>query len=147
MQKVLLAELPAFVREVLKSLDSARDKSRATLVALRGDLGAGKTTFVQALAKELGIEETVQSPTYVLMKRFDISNHPRFKRLIHIDLYRLERPEEFGALKPEEFLHDPHNLICIEWPERAEALLPTPDLMLTFSSEGAGAGERFIEIV
>lgn len=141
-----MADLEVFAREILKSLDFARDKSRATLIALRGDLGAGKTTFVQALAKELGVGQTVQSPTYVLMRSYPIA-YKNFTRLVHIDLYRLEKPEEFVALTPEEFLGDPKNLICVEWPERVGEALPKPDLTVRFSSEGAAENERYIEVV
>ncbi len=114
-------------------------------VALSGDLGAGKTTFVQALARALGIAETVQSPTYVLMKSYPIA-YRQFTTLIHIDAYRLEKPEEFAALRPEIFLADPTNLVCIEWPEKVGEALPKPDLLLKFSSEGAEEGERYISI-
>ena len=102
MEKVPLENLHTLARETLKklSLATARDE-RATIVALSGDLGAGKTTFVQALAKELGVDTTVQSPTYVLMKSYSLPEglNPwgakrRFKRLIHIDAYRLENPSE-----------------------------------------------------
>lgn len=141
-----MADLEVFAREILKSLDFARDKSRATLIALRGDLGAGKTTFVQALAKELGVGQTVQSPTYVLMRSYPIA-YKNFTRLVHIDLYRLEKPEEFVALTPEEFLGDAKNLICVEWPERVGEALPKPDLTVRFSSEGAAENERYIEVV
>lgn len=145
MQKVLLAELGAFAQEALKSLDSARDTSRAALIVLRGDLGAGKTTFVQALAKELGVKDTVQSPTYVLMKSYPIA-YKNFTRLVHIDLYRLEKPEEITALQLENYLNDPGALVCIEWPERADNLLPKSDLTIKFSSRSAGEGERYIEV-
>lgn len=118
---------------------------QAFLIALRGDLGAGKTTFTQVLAKELGITEAIQSPTYVLMKSYPIS-FGRFTKLIHIDAYRLDKPEEFSALKPESFLSDPQNLIVIEWPERVEGVLPKPDMLLNFSHEGEDH-ERNIEIV
>ncbi|KKW32902.1 MAG: hypothetical protein UY78_C0025G0006 [Parcubacteria group bacterium GW2011_GWA1_53_13] len=143
MQKVALIELPEFVKRILQSLDHARDK--ATIVALRGDLGAGKTTFTQALARELGITGTVQSPTYVLMKKYEIKKVSPFKTLVHIDAYRLEKPEEFAALNPEQFLNDPPCLVVVEWPERLGTALPQPALTLNFSSEGAAEGERFIE--
>lgn len=112
-----------------------RSGHQATIIALRGDLGAGKTTFTQALARELGITDVVQSPTYVLMKSYPI-NFKQFKNLIHIDAYRLDKPEEFSALKPETFLNNPENLIVIEWPERVEGHLPTPDILLNFSHVG-----------
>ena len=143
MQKVALIELPEFVKRILQSLDHARDK--ATIVALRGDLGAGKTPSSQALARELGIEATVQSPTYVLMKKYEIKKVSPFKTLVHIDAYRLEKPEEFAALNPEQFLNDPPCLVVVEWPERLGTALPQPALTLNFSSEGAAEGERFIE--
>lgn len=147
--------LPAFARRVLNllSLASARDESHATLVALRGNLGAGKTTFMQALAKELGVEGVVQSPTYVLMKSYPIS-FGVFTKLIHIDAYRLNSPEEFQTLKPEDFLNNPQNLVCVEWPERVAGALPAPDLVLQFSSdapegasEGANPEVRYIKVV
>jgi len=147
MEKILLKELNVFAKRVLERVVLLPQKAEpATVIALRGDLGAGKTTFVQALARELGIEETIQSPTYVLMKSYPIS-YAQFTKLIHIDAYRLENAKEFAALKPEQFLNDPQTLICIEWPERVEGALPTPDRTINFSSEGAREGERFVEVV
>jgi len=143
METILLTELSALAQRVLAQLP--HKTSGATLIALVGELGAGKTTFVQALARELGVKEAVQSPTYVLMKRYGISNHPQFKTLVHIDAYRLEKAEEFAALKPEEFLNDPRALVCIEWPERVRGALPAPDAVLTFSAEGASEKERHID--
>ncbi|MDO8548473.1 MAG: tRNA (adenosine(37)-N6)-threonylcarbamoyltransferase complex ATPase subunit type 1 TsaE [bacterium] len=141
--KVLLNELSTIVKKVLAALPQGG--TRASIITLQGELGAGKTTFVQALAKELGVIDIVQSPTYVLMKKYQIS-HPRFKTLIHIDAYRLNNAQEFAALEPEQFLNDPNNLVCIEWPERVEGALPKPDLTIKFSSEGASEAERFIEV-
>ncbi|HWB33747.1 MAG TPA: tRNA (adenosine(37)-N6)-threonylcarbamoyltransferase complex ATPase subunit type 1 TsaE [Candidatus Paceibacterota bacterium] len=135
-------QLADVANEVLARLPHT---GRAAVVALRGDLGAGKTTFTQALAKEVGVDEVVQSPTYVLMKKY-VTRHPHFTTLIHIDAYRLDKPEQFSALRPEEFMADPHALVCIEWPERVEGMLPKPDMVLRFSAEGAPEGERYISI-
>lgn len=146
MRKVLLADLGAFAREVLGSLSPTAGVSRATLLILSGDLGAGKTTFVQVLAKALGVKETVQSPTYVLMKSYPIA-YKNFTRLVHIDLYRLEKPEELSTLRLEDYLNDQKALVCIEWPERAGNLLPKPDITIKFSSRSAGEGERYIEMI
>jgi tRNA threonylcarbamoyladenosine biosynthesis protein TsaE len=145
--KVQKEDLHAVAREVL---DRARSNlaQKATIVALSGDLGAGKTTFTQALAQELGISETIQSPTYVLMKNYPISppaGGGRFTNFIHIDAYRLEKPEEFSALKPDSFLSDPANLVVIEWPERVEGQLPAPDVVLKFSHQG-NEEERDVEM-
>src|SRR3989344_4654116 len=161
MVKVALGELQSLAKEVLAQLPEGNE--RAIILALIGELGAGKTTFVQALAKELGVEDTVQSPTHVLMKSYPISQGDTlklglskvspYKKLVHIDAYRLEKAEEFAALKPETFLNDPKNLVCIEWPERVEGKLPTPDVVLKFSADlpdgkagGATDSERYISI-
>lgn len=143
MEPIALKDLRAFVRGVLSRVPQEGEK--ASLVLLRGELGAGKTTFVQALARELGVEEAVQSPTYVLMKTYPI-NFGRFFRLVHIDAYRLETPMEFASLNPQEFLLDPHALVVLEWPERVEKELPQADITLNFSSEGAAPAERYIEL-
>jgi tRNA threonylcarbamoyladenosine biosynthesis protein TsaE len=127
------------------SVSASPMSEKAFIIALRGDLGAGKTTFTQALARELGITETIQSPTYVLMKSYPIS-FGRFTKFVHIDAYRLEKPEEFGALKPEVFLNDREVLMVIEWPERVEGQLPAPDIVLNFSHTDSEE-ERHIEIL
>lgn len=89
---------------------------KALVVGLSGHLGAGKTAFVKAVAKILKIEESVTSPTFVIMKMYDCRSI-QWKKLVHIDLYRLEKKEEMTALKLEEVIADKNNLIMIEWPE------------------------------
>lgn len=143
MQKVKLSSLPLFAKDVLARLVQ---KNTATIIALRGDLGAGKTTFTQVLARELGITATVQSPTYILMRKYQITNH-KYQTLIHIDAYRLENPKEFAALQPGQFLKDPKTLVVVEWPEKVEGALPPADLIINFSSDGAKEGERYIEVI
>lgn len=92
------------------------EPDQAMVVGLSGHLGAGKTAFVKALAKEMGVEEIVTSPTFVLMKIYETKD-ARWPRLVHIDAYRLERAEELAALDWERLVADPHNLIMVEWPE------------------------------
>ena len=143
MQKVSLDNIGEFVRKVLEQpcFAKATHGDRATIVVLSGDLGAGKTTFTKGLARELGVTDVVQSPTYVLMKSYELKRgstlerhgvkvEPRFSRLIHIDAYRLDAPEQFAVLRPETFLHDPHALLVVEWPERLGKGLPIPHLIL-----------------
>jgi len=146
-------ELPEFTRNVRAVLKMLPPHERATIVYLVGDLGAGKTTFVQTIAKDFGIEGTLQSPTYTLMKSYNIPQDRlhsgqlrRFKKLIHIDAYRLESPEEFAALKPEQFLDEEGTVVFIEWPEKAAGVAPEPDLVLNFSADGADEGARSIQI-
>lgn len=143
MEKIRLTQVGDFAKRMLELVPAVREQ--ATLITLEGDLGAGKTTFVQALGKELGIQDIIQSPTYVLMKSYPI-NYKTFTKLVHIDAYRLNDPQEFNTLKPEEFLNDPKNLVVLEWPERVGDLLPNLDLQINFSSDGCAEGERFIEI-
>ncbi len=149
MQKVRLEDLGSFAKKVVERIEQPPRTGAAYVLALEGDLGAGKTTFTQALAKQLCIPNTIQSPTYVLMKSYDVPPPPAggwLTRLVHIDAYRLDKPEEFTALKPAEFLQDPHALVVVEWPERLQDVLPPPDLTIKFSSDGVAEEERFVEI-
>lgn len=154
MTRVALYELAYFVRNILAVLMIADPKDTSTMLALEGNLGAGKTTFVQALARELGVKDVVQSPTYVLMKAYPLelsdpsaNTNRKFTKLVHIDAYRLESPEEFDALRPQEFLDDPRALVVIEWPSRLEGRLPKPDMTLTFSADDMTQDERDIDAV
>ena len=100
---------------------------QALVVGLSGHLGAGKTAFVKAVAKALGVDESVTSPTFVLMKIYEIEKlkvkgqksklASPWKRLIHIDAYRLEQAEELQALNWEGLVADSNNLIMVKRPE------------------------------
>ena len=126
----------------LKELDTAAAHfiqtlspiSGATLVTLTGELGAGKTAFVKAVAKAFGVEEVVNSPTFVLEKIYGLPKGP-FKRLIHIDAYRLEKGEDLAPLGFDELMQDSGNLVMLEWPERVAGALPKPVRALTLTVE------------
>ena len=98
----------------------------ATIVGLSGHLGSGKTAFTKAVAEHLGITEHITSPTFVIMKLYAIKD-PKvkvpWKKLIHIDAYRLERGRELEALGFESLVADSSNLILIEWPENVKEVL------------------------
>ncbi len=143
--QVSLNELETVAHSVLEECISHKKQS-ATIIALEGALGAGKTTFVQLLAKELGITDIVQSPTYVLMRSYSILFH-QFRTLIHIDAYRLESPEEFEVLRPHSFLSDASVLMCIEWPERVVGTLPEPDVCIELSHTEARAETRDVVVI
>ena len=133
---------------VVRSMDElAREASRfvsalsplpaeATLVTLSGDLGAGKTAFTQAAARALGIEESVTSPTFVLEKIYELEGAP-FKRLVHIDAYRLEGPPDLAALGFDELMKEPMNLIFLEWPERVGSPAAAARVALHAEEDGA----------
>jgi tRNA threonylcarbamoyladenosine biosynthesis protein TsaE len=109
--EMILNTLPAF-------------NTTASVVALSGDLGAGKTTFVQFLARALGVTETVTSPTFTIMKGYEVAGDKKFKHLIHMDAYRIEAEEELKPLRFAELVATPHSLFCIEWAERIATALP-----------------------
>ena len=109
--------------EIAKVFLNSISKDKASkVVAFYGDLGAGKTTFIQALAKEMGIEEPTTSPTFVIQKSYNSLKY--FDILIHIDAYRLKSGDELSKLRFEETLSTPNSLICIEWPSNVESVLP-----------------------
>jgi tRNA threonylcarbamoyladenosine biosynthesis protein TsaE len=119
-------------QKVLSMLDNG---STATIVGLSGDLGAGKTTLVKAIAKELGITETITSPTFVIAKYYDTKD-ARFTKLIHIDAYRIEDPKELEVLGWDSIKKEPNTLVVIEWPEKVEELLPEDTKRFEINHEG-----------
>ncbi len=110
---------------------------QAPVVALSGDLGAGKTTFVQTLAQFLGVGEPVTSPTFVLQKTYPVE-HERLQALVHMDAYRLEDASDLSALGFSDLLEQPDHLVCVEWGERVAAALPTHTLWLALAVSADG---------
>ncbi len=131
---VLNAEASAFTQGL------APLPNGATLVTLSGELGAGKTAFVKASARAFGVEDIVTSPTFVLEKVYVLSNKA-FKKLVHIDAYRLEAGESLAALGFDEVMKDPNNLVMLEWPERVHEMLPkaTVSISLLMLPDGSRA--------
>ena len=120
-----------------------RRRESAVLVTLSGELGAGKTTFVQWVAAALGVQETVASPTFVIEKVYELP--PKyghgvsiFRRLIHIDAYRLKNAHELEVLGWREIITDPANLILLEWPERGLELIPRDALRVFIDIKNDG---------
>jgi len=101
------------------------------MIVLSGELGTGKTTFVQGLAVGLGITEQVTSPTYVLMKEYIGGRYP----LMHMDIYRLDRIQEVIDLGYDEFL-DPSYVVVVEWGDKVEPLLPKEHLQVELLHTG-----------
>jgi len=106
-------------------------KRGAIVLGLSGDLGSGKTTFLQGFAKGLGIKEKILSPTFVIQKRFNIYN-PKFKNFYHIDCYRLEKEKDVLMLGWKEIANNPQNIIAIEWPEKIKKVLPKNIIWIKF---------------
>ncbi len=119
-------------------------------IHLSGDLGAGKTTLVRALLRALGERGRVRSPTFTLVEPYCAGG----LEIAHLDLYRLQDPAEWAESGFDEYLGG-RTVTLIEWPERAAALLPPPDLRVLLELDGGGrratltaqgpAGERVVE--
>lgn len=115
----------------------------AFIIALEGNMGSGKTTFIQGLAKGLKIKESVLSPTFLILKQFPMVLK-NYKNFYHIDAYRLKNPEELLELGFKELLNNPENLIVIEWADRIKQLLPKKVFWIEFKNLGKDKRKIFI---
>ena len=142
-------------QKLAKNLAQEIKKGDFSAVALYGDLGAGKTTFVQFLAKALGVKEKVLSPTFVIMKTFVLPKRDantrmhandtnKFKFLVHIDTYRLKSAKDLLSLGLKDILKDPENILIIEWPEKIAKYLPKNTKKIYFKVKNAK--ERIVTI-
>ena len=117
-------------------------KESAFVLGLEGDLGGGKTTFLQGFAKGLEIKEKILSPTFVILKKFEIRNPksetnfksqvPKFKNFYHIDCYRIQKPREILDLGFEKMISTPENIVAIEWAGRIRKNIPRDAFWLKF---------------
>lgn len=122
---------------ILNKIIKNRDKNKASVITLSGELGSGKTAFVKGVAEKFKIKERVLSPTYIIERSYKIENKKNFSTLIHIDAYRLTSDKELCVLNWEENIKNPENIICIEWPENVEGAIPknSVNIFFTFVSE------------
>ncbi len=135
----LVRTLAEFEAEAGRFTRSLAPRERATVIALSGQLGAGKTAFTKAAARALGVEDIVTSPTFVLEKLYQLPEGKPFQRLIHIDAYRLEKGADLAPLNFDELMRDPGNLIFLEWPERVQAALPEPSVRISLTAQTDGS--------
>lgn len=131
-------ETKKLAAKIIKEISKVNKKRGGALVlVLKGELGAGKTTFAQGLAQALGIKEKILSPTFVIMKRFHVSSFKfQVSNFYHIDCYRLENASDLGGLGIEEILGNPENLVAMEWPERIKEILPPDTVWIKFKHIG-----------
>lgn len=122
------------------ALDFLASLKSGTTVMLSGDLGAGKTTFAQYLGEALGVS-SLTSPTFVLMREYQIIDHPFLKRLNHLDLYKLEDLSQLRSLDLQEIWSDQQSLTLIEWPERLRDFLPGHFVQISITRLGEHARE------
>lgn len=127
----------------------AKSLKKGGVIALHGNLGSGKTTFVQGFAKGLGIERNIISPTFIIMRTYEIPPsslsrsgfageskglrlHSGKKMFYHVDLYRIESERDVEGLGLLELINDPENIVVIEWPDKIEHLLPEERIDIRF---------------
>jgi tRNA threonylcarbamoyladenosine biosynthesis protein TsaE len=122
-----------------------RDKNGAIVVVLSGELGAGKTTFVQGFFRGAGIKRRAVSPTFVIMRRYKLAPNKNFAHVLHIDAYRLKSAGQLAPLAFNVMLADPKNLLLIEWGEQIKSALPKNAQWLKFH-HGKKENERTITI-
>ncbi|PIP21829.1 MAG: tRNA (adenosine(37)-N6)-threonylcarbamoyltransferase complex ATPase subunit type 1 TsaE [Candidatus Nealsonbacteria bacterium CG23_combo_of_CG06-09_8_20_14_all_40_13] len=117
------------------------------VLALTGQLGAGKTTFVQGLAKGLKIKEKIQSPTFVLLKEYSIGKNHRRMKFCHIDLYRIEKIQDIEELGLEDFLGKKDVICVIEWAEKIKNVLEKISAKIIWIEfEYIGENERKLKV-
>jgi tRNA threonylcarbamoyladenosine biosynthesis protein TsaE len=110
----------------------AKKNKKALAIGLEGELGSGKTTFIQGLAKGLGIKERITSPTFVIFKKFNFRLASHLQYFYHIDCYRLNFAQELLDLGVKEIINQPESLIVIEWAERVKKILPQDTWWIRF---------------
>lgn len=119
------------------------------IVFLEGDLGAGKTTFVQGVLESLGYTEPVRSPTFSIMNVYEIKRGlgtPPISRVIHLDFYRFESPEEIRSLGLEEMMENTQNVFMIEWPEKGLSPFVKIDPTIRIAFTALSSSSKEIEI-
>lgn len=113
------------------------------ILSLVGDLGGGKTTFLQGFAVGLGIKSRVLSPTFLIIKKFKI-RHAYFNFFYHIDCYRVQTNEEILSLGFGKVISNPQNIIAVEWGDRIDKVLPPETTLINF--EVFNKNKRVIKI-
>ena len=144
-------ETKNFAKQLAKSVLKIKGP---VILSLEGDLGAGKTTFTQGFAGGLGIKETIQSPTFVILKIYKIKKTPpkanafrrvsKARNLIHVDAYRLQA-KDFKVLGWKEFIKNSENIILVEWGNKIKNILPKNTMRMIFK-HGKNSNERILSI-
>lgn len=113
------------------------------IIGLSGNLGAGKTVLVKAMAEFLKIKENLTSPTFVLMKAYEVK-HDKFNKFVHVDCYRLDQAEDLTDISLQDYLEDTRSLLLIEWADKIKQL--PPDKVLPIRIDLSGGDQRRITI-
>ena len=122
------ADLPSIAKEVIDII------GEAAVVLFYGEMGAGKTTFIRSLCKELGVDEPISSPTFSLVNEYQTREG---KTIYHFDLYRVETPEEALDMGVDEYFYS-KNYCFVEWPEKINDYLPEDAMIIKILEELEG---------
>jgi len=137
-----ITQTKKLAEKIAKQIIKKGPEGQAFVIGLKGDLGGGKTTFVQGFAKGLGVKEKILSPTFVIYRKSQIPNPngqsnpksqiPKFKYFYHFDFYRTAKPEEILSLGFKEIISDSRNIVAIEWADKIKKIMPKNTLWLNF---------------
>jgi len=133
------AETQQIAVDLAKKMTKEKPGRNARVLALVGELGAGKTTFVQSFAKTLGIKSRMVSPTFLIFRSYPLRQSLRakakqsYKYLYHVDLYRIRSSKELNALNFKKIIKDPKNIVLIEWADKIKKILPKDAIWVKFS--------------
>ncbi len=119
-------------------------EDQALIILFKGNLGAGKTTFIQGFMRGLGIKSKITSPTFVIMKSYKLRSSG-YKNIHHIDAYRIKNPKEILDLNFKKIISDPQNIILIEWPEKISKIIPKNKILI-YLDYGKKETERILQI-
>lgn len=150
--KKFISKNPKETKNIAKKL--LKNLKGGEILGLVGNLGGGKTVFVQGLAEVLGIKEIVNSPTFVLIKIYNIKNSKfiqnlkfKIQNLVHIDVYRLESFTQLKEIGVEEYLNKKGCLVVVEWADKVKEIKKYPKYQEIIFEEGKNINERIIKIV
>jgi len=154
MEKTLkrAAETKKLAAIIAKKTLRAKHYKHAAVLGLVGELGAGKTTFVQGFARALGIRKRLPSPTFLIFRVYTLNpsakggssyGGKRYTLLYHVDCYRIHDPKELLKLGFKEILANPKNIVLIEWADRIKKILPKDTVLINFEY-GQKINERII---
>ena len=143
----VIAKSPSHMKSIAAMIarDAVTQSRKPVILALSGELGSGKTTFVQGIGLSLGIREKIQSPTFVLMKWYRLpKKRAPLRHLIHIDAYRIESLAEARHIGLKHALRDRNAIAVVEWAERIRKLIPRGAIWIEFCHQAKNL--RLVEI-
>ncbi|MEX0869967.1 MAG: tRNA (adenosine(37)-N6)-threonylcarbamoyltransferase complex ATPase subunit type 1 TsaE [Candidatus Spechtbacterales bacterium] len=142
-------ETKNIAKDLIKDLYTKEGRNHALVFALEGELGAGKTNFTQGIAEFLGIERNVTSPTFVLVKKYNIADKvsgDKSARFYHLDCYRTQSPQEIMELDWEDVVREKDNVVIVEWAEKIKDIIPKDAVWVTMKSRGENEREIVVSV-